>query len=236
MVRTMQPPLHKQVRAALETRIASGELRAGDRLPAERALQDEFGVARSVVRQALAGLSRDGLVVSAYPRGYMVLGPRIPWISRLRLLRDEPWSVHITDVREALASERVAAALDIPVGSPVAERHSELRGRVTEDPWGLGLSSYPLSLVDDGGQAILLGQAEIDYDDLERAFGRRIVGYHERIRARLPTSTEQSRLHIARHAPVIEMARISRTTTIPISYFVFIGCADCFEGDYLVQP
>ena len=34
----------------------------------------------------LAGLARDGLVVSAYPRGYLVLGPRIPWLSRLRLL------------------------------------------------------------------------------------------------------------------------------------------------------
>jgi GntR family transcriptional regulator len=232
----MQPPLHKKVRAALEARIVSGDLGAGDRLPAERALQDDFGVARSVVRQALAGLSRDGLVVSAYPRGYTVLGPRIPWISRLRLLRDEPWSVLITDVKEAVASERVAAALDVPIGSPVAERHSELRGRVTGDPWGLGLSSYPLSLAHDAGRAILLGQREIDYDDLERAFDRRIIGYHERIRARLPTPTEQSRLHIARHAPVIEMARISRTTTIPISYFVFIGCADCFEGDYLVQP
>lgn len=232
----MQGPLHKKVRNELAERIARGELRPGDRLPAERTLQDDFGVARSVIRQALGGLSRDGLVVSAYPRGYLVLGPRIPWISRLRLLRDEPWRVLIGDVVRASASEPVAEALAVDPGTPIVERHSELRGADSDECWGLGLSSYPLDAVDDDGRAILLSPDEIDYDDLERAFGRRIVGYQERIRARRTTQTERSRLQLPAAEPVIEMARVSRTTTIPISYFVFVGRADRFEADYLLQP
>src|SRR3954451_23706471 len=97
MVRTMYEPLHRNVRASLAARIAGGELRPGDRLPAERDLSTEFSVNRSVIRQALAGLARDGMIVSAYPRGYDVLGPRIPWLSRFRLLTDEPWEVEIID-------------------------------------------------------------------------------------------------------------------------------------------
>jgi GntR family transcriptional regulator len=220
----------------LESRIASGELGPGDRLPAERALQAEFEVARSVIRQALASLSRDGLVQAAYPRGYVVLGPRIPWISRLRLLHDEPPTVVMSEVGEAVASEIVAEALGIPSGSPIAERHSTLRGATSGQTWGLGLTSYPLPAADEAGRSILLGQTEIDYDDLETAFGRRIIGYHERIRARQPTHHEQARLDSGPDVPVLEMARISRTTTIPISYFVFVGRADCFEADYLIQP
>ena len=93
----MYEPLHKNVRAALAARIAGGELQPGDRLPAERDLSAEFDVTRTVIRQALAGLARDGMIVSAYPRGYDVLGPRIPWLSRFRLLTDEPWDVEIID-------------------------------------------------------------------------------------------------------------------------------------------
>jgi DNA-binding FadR family transcriptional regulator len=76
--------LAQNVRAVLAARIAGGELQPGDRLPAERELSAEFGVTRTVIRQALAGLARDGMIVSAYPRGYDVLAPRIPWLSAER--------------------------------------------------------------------------------------------------------------------------------------------------------
>jgi hypothetical protein len=56
-------------------------------------------------------LSRDGWIASSNQRGYTVLGPRIPWISRLRLLSDEPWTLTIDDVREDVAPDDVAEAL-----------------------------------------------------------------------------------------------------------------------------
>jgi hypothetical protein len=59
------------------------------------------------VRQALAGLARDGLVVSAYTRGYHVLGPRIPWLTRLRLLAHEPYDVEMIDVHETPLRNRL---------------------------------------------------------------------------------------------------------------------------------
>jgi DNA-binding FadR family transcriptional regulator len=53
--------------AALEARIASGELHDGSFLPAERELMDEFGVSRTVAREAVARLAGRGLV-EARPR------------------------------------------------------------------------------------------------------------------------------------------------------------------------
>ena len=52
----------EQVRARLAERIASGELAPGAPVPAERTLCEQFGVARTSVREALQGLVSLGLV------------------------------------------------------------------------------------------------------------------------------------------------------------------------------
>ncbi|NMO92304.1 FadR/GntR family transcriptional regulator [Actinomycetospora sp. TBRC 11914] len=59
----------------VEARIASGELRPGDRLPSERDLVDRYAIARSSVREALRVLESLELVRSAPrdPRGPLVL-------------------------------------------------------------------------------------------------------------------------------------------------------------------
>ncbi|MET9894585.1 winged helix-turn-helix domain-containing protein [Streptomyces sp. NPDC006465] len=52
----------QQVADALRERIRSGELKAGDRLPTQAELADEFGVERGAVRMALRALQEDGLL------------------------------------------------------------------------------------------------------------------------------------------------------------------------------
>ncbi|MEU6660398.1 winged helix-turn-helix domain-containing protein [Streptomyces sp. NPDC046821] len=47
---------------ALRERIKTGELRAGERLPTQAELAEEFGVERGTVRQALRSLQEDGLL------------------------------------------------------------------------------------------------------------------------------------------------------------------------------
>lgn len=53
--------------ARIEDRIGSGELVSGSFLPSERELMDEFGISRTVVREAVAKLASRGLV-EARPR------------------------------------------------------------------------------------------------------------------------------------------------------------------------
>lgn len=60
--RTSGLPLHTQLTEALRRDIQARELTAGTALPSESALCRQFGVARSVVRQALAALVAEGLI------------------------------------------------------------------------------------------------------------------------------------------------------------------------------
>ncbi|MBL7372531.1 FadR family transcriptional regulator, partial [Escherichia coli] len=46
----------------LREKIRSGELSPGDKLPTERALVEELGISRTVVREAVARLSAEGWV------------------------------------------------------------------------------------------------------------------------------------------------------------------------------
>lgn len=66
---------YEQLAEGLRGRIASGELRVGDRLPAEAALAEESGVSRSTVREALRILQEAGLVRRASPRIMVVADP-----------------------------------------------------------------------------------------------------------------------------------------------------------------
>ncbi|QCO56612.1 FadR family transcriptional regulator [Pseudorhodobacter turbinis] len=57
---------------ALSERISNGELKPGERLPTEAALCEEFEVSRTVVREAVARLGSEGLLVSQQGRGMFV--------------------------------------------------------------------------------------------------------------------------------------------------------------------
>ncbi|MFI7403726.1 GntR family transcriptional regulator [Streptomyces sp. NPDC049541] len=52
----------EEIADILRERIRSGDLKAGDRLPTQAELSDEFGVERGTVRQALRALQEDGLL------------------------------------------------------------------------------------------------------------------------------------------------------------------------------
>lgn len=52
----------QEIADSLRDRIRSGDLKAGDRLPTQAELAEEFGVERGAVRQALRALQEDGLL------------------------------------------------------------------------------------------------------------------------------------------------------------------------------
>ena len=65
--------LTSQLVKALTERIRGGRLRAGDRLPTEQELIEEFSVSRTVVREAISSLKAAGLVASQQGVGAFVL-------------------------------------------------------------------------------------------------------------------------------------------------------------------
>lgn len=64
--------LSQQVRDQIEARIRSGVLVAGSRLPSERVLSEQFGVARTSIREAMQGLATMHLIERRGNRSYVV--------------------------------------------------------------------------------------------------------------------------------------------------------------------
>lgn len=67
--------LYIQVADLIERRIRVGDLRPGDRLPAERDLADEYHVAYYTIRRSMQVLRERGLVESVHGRGTFVRMP-----------------------------------------------------------------------------------------------------------------------------------------------------------------
>lgn len=70
------PSLPQEIVASLTSALHAGELRPGDRLPSEQALASEFGVARTVVREAISQLKYDGVVQSRVGVGAFIAQPQ----------------------------------------------------------------------------------------------------------------------------------------------------------------
>ncbi|WP_126979294.1 FadR/GntR family transcriptional regulator [Frigidibacter oleivorans] len=86
MARTAPTDLHRgpapaggtlviRLRDAIRGEIEKGRYRPGDRLPSEAQMTQEFGVSRTVVREAVAALRSEGLVEARQGAGVFVLDP-----------------------------------------------------------------------------------------------------------------------------------------------------------------
>jgi DNA-binding FadR family transcriptional regulator len=113
--------------------IRSGALRAGDRLPTEQEMVAAFGVSRTVVREALAALKADGLVMTRQGSGAYVAN--VTDLKPFRLRDDQIGAVeNIADVLELrLAVEVEATSLAASRATPTALRRIALaHGRFTK--------------------------------------------------------------------------------------------------------
>ena len=67
-------PIYRQAADFIAGEVESGRLKPGDRLPSERDLADQWGVAYLTVRRAMQELRERGLVVSVQGKGTFVTG------------------------------------------------------------------------------------------------------------------------------------------------------------------
>lgn len=121
-------PLHAWLRERLRADILDGRLPPEARLPSETELTRRFGISRITVRQALAALAQDGLIVSAQGKGRFVAPRRIAQdLARLQGLSEsvsgQGRTVHGRTLhwREARATAAEAVALGLATGDPVLE-------------------------------------------------------------------------------------------------------------------
>lgn len=142
-------PMYDQLRRLIIDGIARDGLQPGDPLPGEHRLCEQYGISRTVVRQALAQLEHEGLVERVKGKGTFVARPRTSetLVHTLIGLYDDVarrgGHVH-SDVlthEETEADEAVASELELPVSSPVVVL--ERLRLVDGEPWSLSTTWMP---------------------------------------------------------------------------------------------
>ena len=113
--------LVETVREALRDQISSGSYPPGTRLPSEAQMTQEFGVSRTVIREAIASLRADGLVEPRQGAGVFVLAPPAPVelpFQNIDFVRISSM-IELLELRTAVEAE--AAALAAQRRSPAQE-------------------------------------------------------------------------------------------------------------------
>lgn len=144
-------PLYQQLKDALAAQIKNGILKTDERLPSEKELCAMYNVSRITVRQALAELTREGLIYRSHGKGTFVARPRIqqelvrvtPFEETLRSKGLEP-STRYLDAGLVAADYHLATVLALPVATGVTRL--ELLGLGNNEPMVYYLSYFPEEL------------------------------------------------------------------------------------------
>jgi GntR family transcriptional regulator len=117
-------PLYIQIRNLLKEQIRLGEWSADDPMPTEDQLGVHFGVSRTTIRQAMADLEREALVVRQAGRGTFARQP-------LMVLRMQQLHSFTADIeRRGLQSSRLTLAAEkLEAPAEIAHRASEFSER-----------------------------------------------------------------------------------------------------------
>jgi DNA-binding GntR family transcriptional regulator len=210
--RSSPVPLYHQVATAIEEHIQSGTLTAGDFLENEVALAARLGISRPTARQALQELVDKGRLVRKRGVGTRVAPERIRRTVELTSLQADleragrhP-STEVLDYETVGADADVAAAMEIPVGTPVL--HVE-RLRLADDE--------PLAVL----RNYLYVQTAPSREELEthglyealRMRGIQPAVARQRIGARTATEAEAKTLDEEPHSALLTMERTAYDDT-----------------------
>jgi len=106
--------LYEQIVQQIEDSILTGVLKAGDQLPAERELAQQFGVSRTAVREAVKALREKGLVEAYSGRGTFITNGTSQAIrqslDRMIKIGQPNGFMQLVEVREMLEPEIAALA------------------------------------------------------------------------------------------------------------------------------
>ena len=207
-------PLYMQLYETLRADIYAQRLKPYEQLPSEREFCERFHVSRMTVRQALIGLTRDGLIYSRVGKGTFVGEPKID--QQLKTLTG--FSQEMSG-RGTVPSSRVLEAQLQPVGVDLAQLiripvGTEIviltRVRLADGvPLAIETVHIPHSLCPQ-----LLRHdfsTESLYDVLEREYGYRLTRAEQTLEAALASPRDVNLLQLVPPAAVLVMERLTFT-------------------------
>lgn len=246
MVERSQGPRYRRIAADLRAKIEAKIYVAGDQLPSEPELMEEYGVSRNTVRLALNLLANEGRIVSQPGRGTFV---RTRTVLNFTLGVEGPGSEHDPEYRSEIeAQERTPGWSPVtmrvlPATAPVAERLGiatedlvvlrEVTRYVDGEPALIQRSYYPLDIALN---TALTKQQEIEQGTIAylAELGHEQVGYRDQLLARMPGPQETEALGLGQGVPVMELFRTANSGERPIRLTHTIFPADLFHLVYNV--
>ncbi|MGW4180120.1 GntR family transcriptional regulator [Streptomyces rubiginosohelvolus] len=223
--RPSQQPASRRIADTLRASIEQGELEAGQKLPSERALAEQYGAARNTAREAIRLLAEQGLVTAKHGRGVFVREPqrlfrfgsdrysianRKTGLTPFRLEAKKQGKVPRIDVlsitREVPPPD-VAERLQVPADSESVV-HRENHYFADDEPVQI-VSTY---LRWEEAEGTLLMQAKSGpngiYGRLEE-LGHVMTRVRDEISARMPSPEEARVLDLLPGVPVLEVLHTS---------------------------
>jgi GntR family transcriptional regulator len=201
----VREPLYRQLETELRQQIASGQLKAGERLESEPELASRHGMARMTARRAIETLVREGLLVRHRGRGTFVSEPRMAYppaslisFSRTMAALGLPVSTRLLEMELVAAHGDVATALEFDEGTPVLLVR---RLRFVKDEPVAIHASYMARGYLDGLRAADLMTLPIS-EAMENVTGVHIVASRDYLEATAATHEEAALLQIAPGDPV----------------------------------
>ena len=218
-------PYHYQLRQLLERAVTTGSLAVGDQLPTEAWLCERYDISRTVVRQALSDLEREGLVSRIKGKGTYVSAPKLAEnvIQSLTSLhedlaaRGERLETRVLRLEVQPISSHVAEMLQLPESERIVllERLRVLNGEplvVTAAHMPYALCAPILDL--DMTQRSL-------FETYERELGFKLHRGTRAVEARAAGNEIAEQLGIEEGAPVLAFSGVTFIEDgRPIEYFV----------------
>jgi len=224
-------PLHVQLKKALKDQILSGSWKTGDLVPAEPELCRDFGVSRTTVRQALAELTHEGLVVRERGRGTFVAPAKLTEraVERLSGFFEDMVALGYPPVSRVLkqeivpAGEQVAARLNLRPGVRVVE--IERLRLVQGEPVLLTTTYLPHKLCPGLEVADLTRRSLYEY--LESECGLTLARGRRTIEAVAADARQAKLLHIRKGAPLVFLESVSYLADgRPIEFYLALHRGD----------
>ncbi len=218
-----RPPAYLAIADDLRGRIERHDLSDGDRLPTERELVKEFGVARMTIRHALDILQMEGLIERRRGRTGGTFIRSLPPVVELTCmegiipqLRAHGLEVDSEVLESGLvpAGPVVAEALGLLVGEKVVQL---VRLRSARDtPLIVETTYFPAALVPGMLDHDLSGSL---YELLDATWDLRPVAKTETLVPGVASSWEQNVLGVTRSLPLLRICRTATTRDgVPVEY------------------
>lgn len=199
--------MYHRIKQYLLSQIESGDLKVGDRIPAEEQLAEQFAVSRMTARHAVLELVNEGRLYRRQGTGTFVTEPRIErQLTRLTTLSEEleqrghygKLQSRVLAWKRMPAAPAVAEAFGLPAGDPVL-RISRIR-YTDGTPIAMQFLYLPADLV--GG----LQPSDVEGRSLYRIFEERF---------RLPIQRAEQRIE-AVPAPRFQARWLEVTAGVPL--------------------